>query len=93
MIDIVRTLREQHPDLGPFILALRSHSGLVAMDQSGRLRPEVQDWADERTPTARLLTRVVRYASEAGGPLEERSVEVVEFATAAELTSFVLRWT
>ncbi|GJD98535.1 hypothetical protein [Methylobacterium isbiliense] len=93
MIDIVKVLREQHPDLGPYVIALRPASGLIAPDDSGALAEEVRDWARAEAPSAVLSLRPVTYAPFPGWPEETRTLEVVSFADAAELARFATRWT
>ena len=93
MIDIVQTLRKQHPDLGAYIVALRSTSEIVEALQPDRFKPEVQAWVGDNSPSARLSQRAVTVASSPGAPAEERVLRVVEFDTSAELGRFVLQWT
>jgi hypothetical protein len=90
LVDIVQTLREQHPDLGPYILALRSGSALL--DGEG-FNPEVAEWAAGHAPSAALHRRVARVPALPGAEPQEREVAVAAFATAAELAQFALRWT
>ena len=90
MIDIVRILREQHPDLGPYVLALRDRSGLEA---DGALVAEVRDWASVEAPSTAFSRRLVTYAPFPGLPPEDRSLGIVAFANAAELARFATRWT
>ncbi len=90
LVDIVQTLREQHPDLGPYILALRAGSALV--DEEG-FSPEVAEWAAAHAPSAALHRRVARMPAPPGAEPQEREVAVAAFDTAAELAQFALRWT
>ncbi|TNC15139.1 hypothetical protein FF100_06140 [Methylobacterium terricola] len=93
MIDIVKVLREQHPDLGPYVLALRERSGLVAPDDPDALAPEVRDWAATEAPSTTFSRRAVTYAIFPGLPEETRALGIVAFASAAELARFATRWT
>jgi hypothetical protein len=90
LVDIVQTLREQHPDLGPYILALRSGSALI---EGEGFSPDVAEWTAEHAPSAALHRRVARVAALPGAEPQEREVEVAAFGTAAELAQFALRWT
>jgi hypothetical protein len=93
MIDIVKILREQHPDLGPYVLALRERSGLVEAGAVDALVPEVRDWAAAEAPSAAFSRRSVTYAPFPGMPEETRTLGVVAFASAADLARFATRWT
>ncbi|GJD49122.1 hypothetical protein OPKNFCMD_1852 [Methylobacterium crusticola] len=93
MIDIVKILREQHPDLGPYVIALRERSGLVAPEAPGTFADEVRDWSAAEAPSAALSLRSVTYAPFPGLPEETRTLGVVAFANAADLARFATRWT
>ncbi len=93
MIDIVKVLREQHPDLGPYVLALRERSGLVAPDDADTLAPEVRDWAATEAPSTVYSRRSVTYVLFPGLPEETRTLGVVAFGSAADLARFATRWT
>lgn len=93
MIDIVKILREQHPDLGPYVLALRERSGLVAPDDPDALAPEVRDWATAEAPSTTYGRRAVTYAIFPGLPEETRTLGIVAFSNAADLARFATRWT
>ncbi len=93
MIDIVKVLREQHPDLGPYVLALRERSGLVAPDDPDALAQEVRDWAVTEAPSTAYSRRSVTYVLFPGLPEETRTLGVVAFASAADLARFATRWT
>ncbi|ACL59339.1 hypothetical protein [Methylobacterium nodulans] len=93
MIDIVKIVKEQHPDLGPYFVVLRPMSGLIAPEAPDALAEEVQVWAATEAPSARLSLRDVTYALFPGWPEETRTLEVVSFADATELARFATRWT
>ncbi|WP_018259761.1 hypothetical protein [Methylobacterium sp. WSM2598] len=93
MIDIVKIVKEQHPDLGEYFVVLRPYSGLIAPDAPDALAEEVQVWASTEAPSARLWRRSVTYALFPGWPEETRDLEVVSFADAADLARFATRWT
>lgn len=93
MIDIVKVLREQHPELGPFVIALRERSGLVAPDDPDALAAEVRDWAATEAPSTAYSRRSVTYTLFPGLPEETRTLGVVAFGSAADLARFATRWT
>ncbi|SEP24291.1 hypothetical protein SAMN04487843_10939 [Methylobacterium sp. ap11] len=93
MIDIVKVLRDQHPDLGSYVIALRERSGLVAPDDPDALAAEVRDWAGTQAPTTRYSRRAVTYVPFPGWPEETRTLGVVAFDTATDLARFATRWT
>jgi len=93
MIDIVKILREQHPELGPYVLALRERSGLVAPEDPDALAEEVRGWAAAEAPSAAFSRRAVTYAPFPGWPEETRTLGVVTFASAQDLARFATRWT
>jgi hypothetical protein len=93
MIDIVRTLREQHSDLGPYVVALRRGSGLVLEGDPPRFTPELQAWVEANAPTARLARRTVALAPSPAADAEQRTLDIVALASSAELARFVMRWT
>ncbi|AWB22948.1 hypothetical protein DA075_20245 [Methylobacterium currus] len=93
MIDIVKVLREQHPDLGPYVLALRERSGLVAPEDPEALAHEVRDWAAAEAPSTAFSRRTLTYAPFPGLPEVTRTLGVVAFDTAADLARFATRWT
>lgn len=93
MIDIVQTLREQHPDLGPYIVALRPGSPVVAQADPPQASPEVRAWLAEHAPEGRLERRAVRLPTGAPDGFEERFLTVAVLPTSRELAAFVLAWT
>ncbi|MEH3145812.1 MAG: hypothetical protein PGN34_10795 [Methylobacterium frigidaeris] len=93
MIDIVKVVREQHPDLGPCVLVLREPSGLLAPEDPDALAAEVQEWTTTQAPGARLSRRPVTYVAVPGWPEETRDLAVVAFPDAGELARFAARWT
>ncbi|KAA2236031.1 hypothetical protein [Salinarimonas soli] len=91
MIDIVKSLREQHPDLGPYIVALRADSAVVAGVEPPELTGEARAWMDAHAPQGRLVRRMVRLHGSAGA--EERAILVAAFPDARALSAFALAWT
>jgi hypothetical protein len=92
MIDIVQTLRDQHPDLGPYVVALREPTRVVEDGEPLRLTPEARGWLDRHAPGARVVRREVRLPGPDGEP-RTRALAVAAFASARELAAFALEWT
>ncbi|WP_298967662.1 hypothetical protein [uncultured Methylobacterium sp.] len=93
MIDIVQMVREQHPDLGPYVLVLREPSGLLAPEDPDALAAEVVAWSAAEAPGVRLSRRPVTYAASRNWPEETRHLALVAFPNAGELARFAARWT
>lgn len=92
MIDIVQTLRDQHPDLGPYVLALRSGSPVLTREADD-FTTEVRAWMEANAPSGVLAQRTVEIASRPGEAPVPRQIAVAVFGSSVELAAFATTWT